>query len=156
MARARPIELSPSDAFSRAAAKVVEVRAQELFDHAHGVLDMSDPERLHDMRVAARRLRAVLEIFAPCFPKAKHRPVLKEVKRLGDALGDRRDPDVQLAWLEAFVAEAPAEDREGASSLMHALEAEREAANRRLAEVLARELGHDLQDRLAELSRTAA
>ena len=38
---------------------------QELFEQAEGVLDTSDIERVHDMRVATRRLRAVLEIFAP-------------------------------------------------------------------------------------------
>ena len=34
-----------------------------------GVLDVGDIERVHDMRVATRRLRAALEIFGPCFPR---------------------------------------------------------------------------------------
>ena len=54
-----------------AAARIVRVRAEELFDHAGGVLDTSDIERVHDMRVASRRLRAVLEIFAACFPQGR-------------------------------------------------------------------------------------
>ena len=40
--------------------------------HADGVLDTSDIERVHDMRVATRRLRAVLEVYAPCFPRKRH------------------------------------------------------------------------------------
>ena len=32
------------------------------------VLDVADIERVHDMRVATRRLRAALEVFEPCFP----------------------------------------------------------------------------------------
>ena len=40
----------------------------ELAEHAEGVLDTGDIERVHDMRVATRRLRAALEIFEPCFP----------------------------------------------------------------------------------------
>ena len=77
--------------------------AQELFEHADGVLDTSDIERVHDMRVATRRLRAVLEIFAPCFPtRAASSRVLRDVKALADALGERRDPDVQIEASAAF------------------------------------------------------
>src|SRR2546423_13501093 len=105
MAKAREIPgLKGQDSFRAAAAKVVSVRADELFEHADGVLDTSDIERVHDMRVATRRLRAVLEIFGPCFPKQLHRSVLRDVKALADALGARRDPDVQTAGLTAFAA----------------------------------------------------
>ena len=83
--------------YREAAARTVAVRAQELFEHAEGVLDTTDIERVHDMRVATRRLRAVLEIFAPCFPRKALRDVLRDVKALADALGARRDPDVHLA-----------------------------------------------------------
>ena len=66
MAKARDIpDLSADASFADAAAKVVAVRAQELAEHADNVLDTTDIERVHDMRVATRRLRAVLEIFAP-------------------------------------------------------------------------------------------
>ena len=68
MAKARPIpDLRPQDAYGAAAAKIVKVRAQELADHSRGVLDMGDIERVHDMRVASRRLRAALEVFASAF-----------------------------------------------------------------------------------------
>src|SRR3954447_2487899 len=122
MAKARDIPgLHASMPFAEAAAATVAVRAAELFEHAEGVLDTSDIERVHDMRVASRRLRAVLEIYAPCFPKDQFKPLLKEVKALADALGARRDPDVLLdrlaeledalpkaarAGLEAFAAPA--------------------------------------------------
>src|SRR3954452_789776 len=97
MAKARDIPgLHATMPFAEAAAATVAVRAEELFEHADGVLDTSDIERVHDMRVATRRLRAVLEIYAPCFPKDRFRPLLKEVKALADALGARRDPDVLL------------------------------------------------------------
>ena len=63
---------------------------------------MRDIERVHDMRVASRRLRAVLEIFAVCFPESEYKGVLKDVKALADALGERRDPDVHIAALDAL------------------------------------------------------
>src|SRR3954466_5199591 len=108
MAKARDIPgLHASMPFAQAAAATVAVRAEELFEHAEGVLDTTDIERVHDMRVASRRLRAVLEIYAPCFPKDQFKPLLNEVKTLADALGERRDPDVLLAQLETLEAALP-------------------------------------------------
>ena len=95
MAKARDIPgLDGRHSFRAVARAAVSVRAAEVFEHAAGVLDTDDIERVHDMRVATRRLRAVLEIFAPAFDKDEHKAVLKDVKALADALGARRDPDV--------------------------------------------------------------
>src|ERR1044072_3978505 len=103
MAKASAIpELGKDDAVPAAAAKVVAVRTRELADEAEGVLDTSDIERVHDMRVATRRLRAALEVFQPCFPKKRFRAALKEVKALADALGEPRDRDVHIADLTEF------------------------------------------------------
>ena len=63
------------------------MRAAEVFEHSDDVLDMAEIERVHDMRVATRRLRAALEVFEPCFPAKRHRKALKRVKALADALG---------------------------------------------------------------------
>ena len=49
------------------------------------MLDIDDPERVHDMRVATRRLRAAMEVFEPCFPRKRFRKALREVKALADA-----------------------------------------------------------------------
>ncbi|HEV2813641.1 MAG TPA: CHAD domain-containing protein, partial [Solirubrobacteraceae bacterium] len=102
MAKAAPVPIEAEMTFAEAAARTVAVRAEELWQHSDGVLDTDDIERVHDMRVATRRLRAVLEIFAPCFPRDEHEVVLREVKALADALGARRDPDVQLAALASI------------------------------------------------------
>ncbi len=106
MAKAREIPgISPDSSFREAAASAVEVRTDELFSFADGVLDRGDIERVHDMRVASRRLRAVLEVFGPCFPKKELRRTLREVKALADDLGERRDPDVAIAALERVASE---------------------------------------------------
>lgn len=96
------MELDCDGTFAEAAAKVVEVRSAEVFEHAKGVLDTDDVERVHDMRVATRRLRAALEVFAPAFPRKRHRKALKKVKALADALGERRDADVEIELLECL------------------------------------------------------
>lgn len=152
MARARSVSgLEPDTPFGEAAARVVEVRAHELFDHADGVLDTADIERVHDMRVASRRLRAVLEIFAPCFPRKLHASVLGDVKRLADALGDRRDPDVHVAALATIADGLAAADRRGVESLADRLREEQASANGALADALADAERSDLRGRLAAL-----
>ena len=106
MARAREIPDLDCDApFAEAAARVIAIRAEELFEHSRGVLDIGDIERVHDMRVATRRLRAAMEIFEPCFPAKRWRRALKRVKALADALGERRDRDVAIEFLGGFTGE---------------------------------------------------
>jgi CHAD domain-containing protein len=153
---AEEIELDPDEPFALAAARVVRRRADELFAEQAGVLDTDDIERVHDMRVATRRLRAVLEIFAPCFPAKEHKAVLGEVKALADALGERRDPDVQIAELEAVAERMTASDRPGVELLVARLRERQLAANATLAAALEHARDEDLHVRLRALSTAAA
>jgi CHAD domain-containing protein len=146
MAKAEEIDVNPDEPYRRAGARIVRVRTQELFDHGDGVLDTSDIERVHDMRVASRRLRAVLEIFAPCFPKAEFNAALRDVKKLADALGERRDPDVHLDAMKAFRGIAPYVER---------LRERQEAGNGALAAELAEIESSDLRGRLLALADAA-
>lgn len=130
MAKEREIEgLSARMPFAEAAAQVVETRTAELMGHSEGVLDTAEISGVHDMRVATRRLRAALEVFAPCFPKSDHARVLKEVKAIADALGERRDRDVAILSLTSFAAEMPTPDRPGIASLADRFRAEQSEAN---------------------------
>ena len=134
MAKAKPIpDLSAERSYADAAARIVSVRAAEITEYAGGVLDTADLERVHDMRVATRRLRAALEIFEPCFPAEPYDEALREVKRLADALGERRDRDVSIATLDAFNEQMPTPDRRGIDSLVGQLLEEQQEANRELA-----------------------
>ena len=156
MAKARKVPgLAAATRFGDAAAASVEVRAAEVFGHMDGVLDTGDIERVHDMRVATRRLRAVLEVFARCFPKQEHKRLLREVKDLADALGERRDPDVALASLERFAAELGDEERPGVEGLADDFRAEQRKGNELLATALERVREARLEERLAELAGTA-
>src|SRR5919198_1926963 len=137
MAKARDIPgLHAGLSYREAAALTVAVRAEELFEQADGVLDTSDIERVHDMRVASRRLRAVLEIYEPCFPRKALRDVLEEVKALADALGERRDPDVHLAQLEEFATAVKAADRPGVELFAERVRGEQSAGNDALGAML--------------------
>jgi CHAD domain-containing protein len=152
VAKARDIPLADAPTFDEAARMALQVRADEVFEHASGVLDTNDIERVHAMRVATRRLRAVMEIFAPAFPKKPHRALLKEVKALADALGERRDPDVQIDAMARIGAALTAEDRRGIDHLIAELRDEQHGANAELAAVLQRIEEDDLRGRLRALA----
>jgi CHAD domain-containing protein len=156
VAKAKPIpDLTADVPYAEAAAKTIAVRGEELASEAQGVLDTGDIERVHDMRVATRRLRAALEIFEPCFPAKLYRQALGEVKRLADALGERRDRDVAIATLRSFSHQMASPDRRGVGSLIDRLHREQEEANTALAPLVEERSLRGLRESLDELARGA-
>ena len=156
MAKARAIpDLEAGMSYAQAAARTIAIRGEEVFEHSEGVLDMADIERVHAMRVATRRLRAVLEIYAPCFPPDELRPVLRDVKQLADALGARRDPDVELLALEQFAVSVGPDERPGVEHFIARTRAEQEEGNRLLAGALEDAERSALRGRIAALSTLA-
>jgi CHAD domain-containing protein len=152
MAKAQPIpDLTADQPYAEAGARIVAVRGAELAEQTQGVLDTGDIERVHDMRVATRRLRAALEIFEPCFPAKPYAQALGEVKRLADALGERRDRDVAIAALHTFNDQMAAPDRRGVASLIEQLRTEQAEANEGLAPLVAEESLRALRESMAEL-----
>jgi CHAD domain-containing protein len=156
LAKAREIPaIAPDATFREAAASAVEVRAEEVFSFRGRALDTSDIEGVHDMRVATRRLRAVMEIFAVCFPAKQHRRVLREVKELADALGERRDPDVMIDGLEKVAGKLAPGDRAGIRHLEDGLRERQAGANEQLASMLDRIERDRLRERLLALATEA-
>jgi CHAD domain-containing protein len=157
VARAREVPgFDCDEPFARAAARVVAVRAAEVFDHADGVLDLAEVEPVHDMRVATRRLRAALELFEPCFPRKRFRKTLKRVKALADALGERRDRDVAIAFLEEVEDGVASDDRAPLAETIERLREGQRIANEALAPAVAPKRLKKLRRRLDELVEAAA
>lgn len=155
MAGARKVELDCEASFSHAAAEAIEVRAEEIFAHADGVLDLDRVEPVHDMRVATRRLRAALEIFAACFPPKRRRKALKRVKALADALGERRDADVEIALLEELAGEAAEPDLPALRQLIEDRRSRQRQANEELEPYVAAKQLKKLRRRLGKLAKSA-
>jgi CHAD domain-containing protein len=65
-----------------------------------GVRESRDPEHIHRMRVASRRLRAALPLFRSCFLEKQYRIWIREIAKVTRSLGEARDTDVQIAFLE--------------------------------------------------------
>lgn len=155
MAGARKVELDCEGSFAEAASRAVEVRLAEVFAHSKGVLDLGDVEHVHDMRVAIRRLRAALEIFAPCFPSKRHRKALKKVKALADALGERRDADVEIELLEGLAKDAAEADGAALRRLIDERRERQREANEALAPFVASKRLKKLRRRLKRLIEKA-
>jgi len=68
-----------------------------------GVRTSQDIEHIHRMRVASRRLRAALPLFASCFPEKKYLLWMEEIRKVTRALGEVRDADVQIAFLTKLI-----------------------------------------------------
>jgi len=156
MAKGREISgLRSEDRFGAVAARVVRVRADELLEHSEGVLDTGDIERVHAMRVASRRLRAAMEVFEPCFPRKRFKAALKEVKKIADALGERRDRDVSINALRGFGEALSDADRRGVLMMVEQLHEEQSLANERLAPIIDGSRLNDLRTRIGKLTATA-
>ena len=138
MAKARRVRIDPDAPFAAAASETLKIRGPELLEFKEGTLDGSDIEQLHSMRVASRRLRAALEVYAGCFPHQRHQRLLRLVKETADALSAARDLDVQIDYLNGYRAHVPAADRAGVDSLIELLRAQRSEADAHLAPALAR------------------
>jgi CHAD domain-containing protein len=82
--------------FRQAGVEVIESRLAELLELGDSVYHPFDLDPLHEMRIAAKRLRYALELFSPCWGGAL-KPIAHEVSELQGALGDLRDCD---AWID--------------------------------------------------------
>jgi len=94
-----------------------------------------DPERLHDMRVASRRLRAALTLFAEVLPPQVV-ALREELRWIGGVLGAVRDLDVQLEQLDGWRATLPEADRSALDALNSLLEEQRAEARATMLEAL--------------------
>jgi CHAD domain-containing protein len=105
MAKAHPITGLQAHAETRdALPQIFSTRLAELWSWAE---HMPHPERvqeLHDMRIAAKRVRYCFEFFLPCFD-ADFKDTLKRFKQLQDFLGEIHDSDVWVDYLRLQLGE---------------------------------------------------
>ena len=126
-------------------------QVRRLLLHDPGTRLGSDPEDLHQLRVATRRLRAFLRAARPLLERTWSEPIRVELGWLGGVLGPARDLDVLSDRLEADVATLGEDAGEGAGVLAQLAE-ERAAARRAVVEALTSDRYLALLDRLDHVS----
>ena len=81
MAPASPVELDPDEPLRVAARRVIAARAEDLAGIAPGAVGAVDPEALHDVRVAVRRLTSALDVFAVGLDEDARRSARRMLRR---------------------------------------------------------------------------
>jgi len=90
----------------------------------------TDPEALHDFRVALRRLRSNLGIYRPALAAPVPRKRLRQVAALARITNEARDSEVEIQWLGTVRGRIRPHERPGCDWLLHALQERARAAYR--------------------------
>jgi hypothetical protein len=102
-------KLDPAEPLAENAARIVRVRLDEMRSFAPGALKPKATGDQHDMRIAAKRLRYVLELTEPCFGRPAE-VARRRARDVQDLLGELHDCDVQLPRVRALHDELRAAD----------------------------------------------
>lgn len=99
MAKAKSlIELDPNAPTGQNARRIAHIRLDEMYEWASNVDNPYEVRGLHNLRIAAKRLRYTLEIFEDVLPPACQ-AIANELAQMQDELGALHDSDVMIALL---------------------------------------------------------
>jgi hypothetical protein len=84
------------------ARKIINVRLNEMLSFSEYVSDPAYVTELHDLRIAAKRLRYTLELFRFAFP-GEISKLIDEVKEIQEHIGDMHDADVMIERITEVV-----------------------------------------------------
>ena len=100
--KAREVEgLDPAGPLRPNVTRIVATRLDELRGFAEAALAADASETQHDMRIAAKRLRYALELFAPCLG-GEANEARRAAQQLQSVLGDLHDCDLMLGKVEGI------------------------------------------------------
>lgn len=111
----------------------IDEQVRALIEHEEIARAGVDPEGVHQMRVAVRRMRAALKAESD-IPGAD--ALQEELKWLGASLGNVRDLDVQIEHLRAQAADFADEEKAAVEQLLKGLLTDRRRARQRMLGVL--------------------
>lgn len=119
--------LAATDRLADAGRRLLRSYFCRLLLEEKGVRQNIDPEAVHDMRVATRRLRAILQIISEVAPANDVRYFRKELRRLANTLSGMRDADVFLNAVATYAKHLPPDTLSNLDTLSSALRNDREA-----------------------------
>jgi CHAD domain-containing protein len=110
--KARPVKkLDPAGPLAENAARIIKVRLDELVSFSPKALEREREKAQHDMRIAAKRLRYVLEVTGFCFGSPAD-TARRRARDLQDILGEIHDCDVTLPRVRQHLEELQHADAE--------------------------------------------
>jgi|SRR5579871_1076497 len=147
--------LAPTDPSEAAARAVLRFHLRTFAREGVGAR-AGEVEPVHQLRVATRRLRAALELFAPVLPAPLAAEARADLASLGHAIGEVRDLDVLALAVAAHARRLAPELRAGLGPLERALEARRAAAHAVMVGALDSARGRSVVAGLTALARSGA
>ncbi len=129
-AQVKPIE--PQDTMAEAGRKALLGDFVKMLQHEAGSRTGEDPEEVHDMRVATRRMRSTLRLLGAYFKPRAIEPYLSELRRLASLLGEVRDLDVMIGNLQSYQENLDADQRDLLQPVLSLFEGQRQKARRDL------------------------
>jgi len=127
--KAAPIALTLEMSVAECACRILASGLEQLQANENGMLSGQNPEFLHQMRVAVRRLRSALGAFCGVLPCDPFDLLKAELKWIGTRLGVARDWDVFLTELLPPL-QHQCDQGVGLRGLARSAQAARERANR--------------------------
>lgn len=118
------------------AKKVLSVHFRKMEANEKGTKKGEDIEKLHDMRVAVRRMRTAAKIFGRFLDPDEFLPFVRELRTLGRCLGPVRDMDVILDHARGFHEKIPMRERLDFENLLTTWEEDRAKLRGRLLDYL--------------------
>jgi CHAD domain-containing protein len=119
--------VAAEDLHAEAGRKVIRFHLARMIDREPGTREGTDPEELHGMRVATRRMRAAWRVFGDGFRPERTKRFRRRLQLIAARLGTVRDLDVLIEATEAFAETPPAGERGGLQPLLDAWRAQRDA-----------------------------
>lgn len=129
MAKARAISGLDAQALTSTNARIIaRTRLEEMEEWGRYAHDPQRSNELHDLRIASKRLRYTLEIFADVLPEESS-SVIEEVTQIQEELGALHDSDVMIALLSLCLEQQAHPNTKGHTNGKHAqaLEAQQKA-----------------------------
>jgi triphosphatase len=109
--KAAPAKLPKSSTSEEALIAIVASCLDHLTANEACAVAMSDPEGVHQMRVALRRLDASLTVYRKLIPDGQRRRLKRRIKGVAEALGPARDWDVFIEdVVRPVAADLPSDD----------------------------------------------
>jgi triphosphatase len=129
--KAPAVAMTPTANLAEAGRGVLGKHWRKFLKNEQGARE-GDMEAVHDMRVATRRLRAMLLVLADVYDEREVSRLRKGLRRVAASLGVVRDAEVWLAAVDEYAAGRAPEERAGLDALTDALVERRDTGRREL------------------------
>lgn len=139
----------------------IQLRVRPIPRLARAVIEEQSVDALHDLRVASRRLRAVVSLIGRTMPRRKTKPLAARLRQLTRTLGLPREIDVNIEIIEHLQQTTAApEDRAAVEHLLETLCARRDVEHlrmiRKLNDINIKKLRRQILDLANRIPESAA